>query len=461
MNGKIISKYEDTIQGVFDEQNIVLSFPVFSDIHLSGNDEHEGYFRSHMRFVRAIKYSAQYAVRKHLDLVCVAGDLGTCTNAPSIVPFGTQRCPGTLEEQYKIQARRERENLLRGLLDAKPYYEQFFYCLGNHDGGGREKTTSCINYLSGKNYEYFDWFYGGDLDKENLYIGNRHIKVKGYHFLALTPTPEESDFAWLKVRLDEILAENPAQTIFLLHHFRPRSMTFLSDERGDEIRNLLEDYPQVIVFGGHTHTYIDFDNALMQSENGFISVDAGSVRYLRADWVVSKDKKSAPNIKYRDVIINSTGLLVEVDKNGNVRIGRYNYLINAKIGSSWVIPAVKSNGTRELLYTKERSGNSQTPAFLSEKIKATLEGNILDITFPAAYTNQKIYHYEIKLKEDKKEKTLYASSLFYKYATPEDMPKEYSVSYELDEPFTSNFALEITAVDSWGNRSKPILFNSK
>lgn len=455
-----LSSYPDSISGVFDDKNIVLTFPVFSDIHLSGNDEHEGYFRSHMRFVRAIKHSKKYSVNNHLDLVCVAGDLGTCTNAPSIVTYGTEKSPGTQEEQYAIQSRRERENLLRGLLDTKDYYDKFFYCLGNHDGGG-EKATSCIEYLSGKNKENFQFFYGDDLDAQALYLGNRHIKVKNYNFLALTPYPTFEDFDWLKEKLDAIIEQNPTQTIFLLHHFRPNAMTFLSDCYGFEIRSFLENYPQVIVFGGHTHTYVDFDNAIMQSENGFISVDAGSVRYIRGDWIVSKDKAAALNVRYRDIIINSTGLLVEVDVEGNIRIGRYNYLLDAKVGSSWVIPKLKSDGSRQLLYTKERERSRIKPIFSKGQSKCESQQNLLRITFPAAYSYQKIYNYKIEIidnEKGEKVKSLYLSSLFYKYPTPADMPREYSIDIELESPFSNDYTIEITAADSWGNISEPLVF---
>lgn len=457
----IITEYADTISGVFDEKNIVLTFPVLSDIHLNGSWAYED---SYNRAVRAINLSKEFSVNKKLDLVCVAGDLVDATNSSVMVQYGNDTYPGTYDEQYAIQSVKERDNLLRVLMDTKQNYSQFFYCLGNHDSGNGSKSQVFIDHLSGKNNENYDFFYGTDLDKEALSKGNRHINVGGYNFLALEPSCDESGYTWLKNKLDEILKNNPAQTVFLLHHFRPTNMTFASAGQNRELRDFLEAYPQVIVFGGHTHTYLDLDNALMQSESGFISVDTGAVRYIEYATVVSTMGAESLNATKEDVEAQSTGLLVEVDKNGNVRIGRYNYALGAKIGSSWVIPKVKDDGSRELLYTKKRESSDNKPVFSNGDSSAEILGNVLTVNFPAAYTNQKIYRYDINItdnKTGKKLKTQYASSYFYKYATPADMPKDYSVKIELDDSVSDDLTVSVSAVDSWINKSEPIVLKTK
>ncbi len=460
-NNGIISEYADTNASMFDEKNIVLTFPVLSDIHLNGSFAVE---YSYNKAVRAINLSKEFSVNKKLDLVCATGDLVDCTNSKVMVQYGNDKYPGTYEEQYAIQSVKERDNLLKVLLDTKSNYSQFFYCLGNHDGGNREKATLFVEHLSGKNNENFDFFYGADLDTQALYVGNRHIKVNGYNFLALDMSADSSDFEWLKNKLDEILAEDKAQTIFLLHHFRPVNMTFASAGQSADLRDFLEAYPQVIVFGGHTHTYVDFDNALMQSEKGFISVDTGAVRYVTTDSIVSTTGAESLNTTKEDVEAQSTGLLVEVDKNGNVRIGRYNYAINAKVGSSWVIPKVKDDGSRDLLYTKKREGSDVKPVFSEGDASAKLSGKLLIIKFPAAYTNQKLYRYDINITDNatgKKLKTKYASSLFYKFATPADMPKNYTIRIETDGTLSDDLTVKINGVDSWINKGEPIVINTK
>lgn len=457
----IISEYADTLEGVFDEENIILTFPVLSDIHLNGSWAYE---YSYNNAARAINLSKEFSVNKKLDLVCVAGDLVDCTNSSVMVQYGNDKYPGTYDEQYAIQSVKERDNLLKVLLDTKSNYSQFFYCLGNHDSGNGSKSQVFIDHLSGENNENYDFFYGADLDKEAMLNGNRHINVGGYNFLALEPSCDENGYTWLRNKLDEILTDNPSQTVFLLHHFRPNNMTFASSGQNKELRDVLEDYPQVIVFGGHTHTYLDLDNALMQSENGFISVDTGAVRYVSFDEIVSTTGAVPLNTTKADVEAQSTGLLVEVDKNGNVRIGRYNYVLGAKIGSSWVIPKVKEDGSRELLYTKERDGNDINPVFSEGDASAEFSGNILTVKFPAAYTNQKIYRYDINITDNatgKQLKTQYASSFFYKYATPADMPENYTVRIETDGTLSDDITVKINAVDSWINKSEPIVIKTK
>lgn len=459
VNG-LISKYSDTISGVFDDKNIALTVGVLTDIHLNGSWAIESSYNNTYKAITSLK---DFSVNKKLDLLCVTGDLVDATNSKVMVQYGKEGYPETYEEAYAQQSVRERENLLKVLMDTKDSYSQFFYCLGNHDSTNGSNAKVFIDALSGKGKENYDFFYGADLDKESLTKGNRHIKVGGYNFLAFEGG--ESNFAWVKAKLDEILAENPAQTVFLLHHFRPTNMTFASQGQSKELRDLLEDYPQAIVFGGHTHSYLDFDNALMQSEKGFISVDVGAVRYVSGDYIVSTSSGAeAINVSGKETEAQSTGLLVEIDKSGNLRINRYNFVLNEKIGSSWVIPKVKADGSRELLYTKDRKGSDQKPVFLDGKAETETAGVRVKVKFPAAFTNQKIYRYDISITDNvsgKKLKTQYASSLFYKYATPADMPNSYIVYVETGEKLSDDITVTVTAVDSWINKSEPLVINSK
>ncbi len=460
-SAKLIDTYTDTVSGVFDDKNIVFTFAALSDIHLGG--VHYSYEKPYNNFVAAIQQLKEASVSKKLDAVLVAGDLVDCTNSEktgtNVVTGGEY--PSDLATAYAQQSKKERENLLRAITDSIDTETKFFYCHGNHDSTNGNHAQDFIDSLSGDKNQYYDWFFGGDLDKEGLKKGNRHTVINGYNVLALEHGCGQSGYDWLEAKLDSIIKENPQQTIFLLHHYRPANVTFASAGQSKELRTLLKKYPQVIVFGGHTHSPLDFDNSLMQSDDGYISVDCGSVSYLGAEYIVTTASDRPINTPAEDIKNYSQGLLVEVDKSGNVRVSRYNFTIGKKIGDNFIIPAVKSNGTRELTLTKKRKDNIAKPQFLNANISAVKEGTGIRLKFPAAASQtQKIYRYEITVKNlssGQMSDIIYVSSLFYKNGTPAEMPKSFDVTFS---PSISvgkgKYEISVVAVDSWPLKSEPL-----
>ena len=461
---ELISEYEDTIKGVFDDKNIVLTFAALSDTHLAGNTHQ--YDSSYERFTSVINQCEEFATTKKLDAICIAGDLGNCTNSRSNV-IGIKDGQ-TIEQAQKEQGKIERENFLRAYLAAADVKTKLFYCLGNHDSMNGANAQLYIDAFSGKNKQYYNRFYGDDLDKEALVKGNRHVKINGYNFLALEGKAEgkvDADgYAWLESKIKSIIAEDPKQTIFLFHHYPPSSLAFATAGQNSEIRKVLEKYPQVIIFGGHNHSQIDFDNSIMQSDKGYIAVSCGAVKNINETRLVTTAGDKALNVANEDMANYYQGLVVEVDKGGNVRISRYNFKLDKKAASSVVIPAVKKDGTRSLDYTKDRKGKTSAPVFISNNMSAKKSGDMIKLTFPAAASpTQKIYRYEVTVTNtvtNEKSKVQYVSSLFYKYSTPAEMPKEYSVNFVPGIAMRKGtYKIEVVAVDSWPLKSKPLTYN--
>ncbi len=456
---ELLSEYPDTMTGVFDKKNIVLTFAALSDTHMGGNKYQ--YDSSYNILTSAINQCEEFATNKKLDAVCFAGDLVNCTNSQSNV-IGAEEGQ-TVAEAQAIQSVVERENFLRAIIDSTDTKTKLFYCLGNHDSGNGKNAQLFIDSFSGKNKQYYNRFYGDDLDKAALVKGNRHVKINGYSFLALEADCDASGYTWLQNTLDSIIAENPQQTIFLFHHYAPANLAFSSAGQNKELRKVLEKYPQVIVFSGHTHPQIDFDNALMQSPKGFVSVTCGSANNTSTDFYVTASGAPAVNGASSDIKNYAEGLVVEVDKSGNIRISRYNFTIGKKIASSFVIPSVKKDGTRSLDYTKDRKDKTDAPVFISNNISAKKKGSNIEVKFPAAASpTQKIYRYEITItntKTNEKSDIKNASSFFYKFATPAEMPKEYTVNFDAGIPIGSGtYKIEVVAVDSWPLKSEPLTY---
>ena len=456
---ELISEYQDTMTGVFDDKNIVLTFAALSDTHMAGNKYQ--YDSSYNILTSVINQCEQFATTKKLDAVCFAGDIGNCTNSPGniLAPEEGQ----TREEAQVAQGKIERENLLRAIIDSTDPATKLFYCLGNHDSRNGSNAQLYIDSLSGKNKQYYNRFFGDDLDKEAMVKGNRHVKINGYSFVALEADCDDNGYKWLENTLNSIVKENPQQTIFVFHHYAPASLAFASAGQNKKLRTVLEKFPQVIVFSGHTHSQIDFDNAMMQSDKGFISMTCGGANNLNEGRIVTTAGGSPLNAPNSDMKGYNQGLVVEVDKNGNVRISRYNFKIGKKTASSYVIPAVKKDGTRSLDYTKDRKDKISAPVFISGDISAQKLGKNIKLKFPAAASpTQKIYRYEITITNtatNEKSGIKYVSSLFYKFATPAECPQEFDVTFEpginIDK---GTYRIEVVAVDSWPLKSKPLTY---
>ena len=458
--GKLVSAFGDSIKGVFDEKNIVLTFPMFSDVHISGSYNPDG---SYQQFVDAISIAKSFATKKDIDMLCVAGDMIDCTNSDVNVVYNKPGYPATFSEAYAQQSKKEREIFLKALINGLGTSKKFFYCTGNHDSTNGNHVKDFITAYSGTKNENFNWLYGSDLDKEGLYKGNRHIEYKGYHFIALECDTDADGYKWLDKTLADITKKNANQTIFVLHHYRPKNLTNFTKTTPASVSQLttvLEKYPQVILFGGHSHTHLDFENALMQSKKGFINVDCGSVSYIDTSYLISAVNSSAEPINgsKQDAKPYTLGLLVEVDKSGNVRISRINFKLKAKIGQNWIIPATKKNGSRELLYTSDRAKSAKIE-FTSTSATAKKTAFGIEVEFPAAASNSKVYRYEFTLKNNDTGATsgaCYATSYFYKYATPDAMPHTYKVTVPASITLGSSNTVNIIATDEWGNKSKPI-----
>ena len=97
-------------------------------------------------------------------------------------------------------------------------------------------------------------------------------------------------------------------------------------------------------------------------------------------------------------------------------------------------------------------------------MSAKKSGDMIKLTFPAAASpTQKIYRYEVTVTNtvtNEKSKVQYVSSLFYKYSTPAEMPKEYSVNFVPGIAMRKGtYKIEVVAVDSWPLKSKPLTYN--
>ena len=182
--------------------------------------------------------------------------------------------------------------------------------------------------------DYIKYFGRDEESAQEFAYGNRVMKINGITFVSLQHTILQNGFArytdatlrFLKDALDESVANDPSAPVFIITHFRPYgTLGFHSDpvDAGSvNIDEILKDYPQAVIWGGHEHDSLLSETAIVQTrvvdengnvlEDGFTSVTTAASAYNSDDV-----------FDYGNKVYSSYTQLVQVDINGNIQITKY------------------------------------------------------------------------------------------------------------------------------------------
>ena len=435
----------------FDEQNVVLRFGAISDTHLTGGVD---------KLEEALKLLYKKAGKDKLDVLLIAGDLTDSGSATEITAFKK-----TLD---KVEFDKKGTKLI--------------FALGNHDTDFDKLPYNGLAFKKGLGA----YAYEGALDDE-IKNGNHHLVVNGYHFIAVNTkkynggcehAPE--DLAWLKNALDEAVKDDPHRPIFVATHPLVYDTVYGSLEgsywTSKNLGAVLNDYPQVISFGGHLHSPLNDERTIFQRD--FTSLNTASVKYVALDSVIDGlapidlDGGSTP----RNCNFFSQGLYLEVDKNHNVRITRMDFFHEAEIKSPWLVPAPKADKSHLQYYTTEaRKSANQAPYFEDDAYLTIrrLAKKKLDIEFSAAKDDDLVYAYEIHLLDKATLLPVGASyaitySDFYLTPKPNGMATKIFKAFSTDAfklsakefDLSKEYLIKIVAMDSFGLKSEPLYSES-
>lgn len=434
----------------FDENNIILSFAAISDTqHKYPNIDTLEKFKS------ALQQLSTYAIESGSDLnaVLFVGDLVQNAQTSQVKEF---------KQAY--------EEVL------SPVNVPLIFSLGNHDvncnaGYTYENLTMSSFYsIFGSQYNSYEE------ETSDLSIGCTHTIVNGYHFLCINPIDKEyigtdaggvlySDKAkqWLDDTLAKITAENPNQYVFVNTHPMVYGTTYGStlltgNHRWytKDLTTILEKYPQVMTFGGHTHFPINDERSIMQDK--FTSIGCGSVTYMAIENGYANVSGTVPS----DAGQTSSGHLVQVDKNGNVRITRMNFADNSTFKTAWELSAPSADGSHLKAYTEDRANSNAAPTMSGELkvVTAKIGGsNVATVSFNAGADDDFVHHYIVKVTNAKTGAVISESKYltdFYLYSNPaESMKKEISYSIGTLTAGT-DYKIEVVAVDSWDVQSNAL-----
>ena len=110
-----------------------------------------------------------------------------------------------------------------------------------------------------------------------------HKVVGGYDFIAFSSDNKHSydaeDCAKLVPALDAAVARDPSKPIFLVTHFHPKDTVDASHGGSGRpaLREILNRYPQVVSFSGHTHSPLHDERCIWQGE--FTAVNTSGLSY--------------------------------------------------------------------------------------------------------------------------------------------------------------------------------------
>ncbi len=343
--------------------------------------------------------------------------------------------------------------------------------IGNHDSVDHDVANMKAYY--DKDEVAKNWFPSD--------TGYYHKEVNGLDFIYLdsnhTTTAQKT---FLSDTLAAIQSEKGANSpIFVFLHIPingaqdDSSWTCSADWR-----TILANYPQAIVFSGHTHYSVTEDSSISQ-EAGFTAVNGGSMSYIeRIDKAKEMMWNSTDGTLKRIYQFPSTqGLTVEVYADrveinrvtvnadrGDVKLNNYVAVepydnCGAVAGDTWVIKrgSTTAEWKENFQYEKaQRKANALAPNF-AENAKPALSGieRTATVSFPQAENAQKVDKYQIELINQSTGKADKTMKVWSENLTS---PMPASLTYN-----TSGLAggtayrAKVTAYNDYGVASEPIL----
>ncbi len=373
----------------------------------------------------------------------------------------------------------------------------------------------------------YDKFYG-HLDKDTavtdadgLRVGNSHMTIDPnpnngidtdrIHFIAIELSQSAESVAWAKEILDTSVAEDPTKPIFVITHYKmPESM--FGEMAIETLHKVIKDYPQVVIWGGHSHTTMHNDTAI-NSDNGYVAVESATTRYLSTTNVLTQRaafgkatsgnesySRTAFNYPYKEDTYFGNGCYVEVDKNFNVRINRVDlyrsystdyenaefYQANAYknftnvsqnksfqpvdepvfIREPWDIVDIDATGSHlAALSVEERKADTQAPTFPDgNSLSASCESGVITANIKLNAEDDGMVHmYVVELYDgetvvDRK----YYTNFYYAYpqsdstrAGDQIAELEYDATFEGLMPSTE-YTVKYYAVDDFGVKSEEL-----
>ncbi|MGI6249127.1 MAG: metallophosphoesterase [Acutalibacteraceae bacterium] len=391
-----------------DSEQPVLRFVVCSDIHIKDSRD----TREYERLEKLFEYSYRYAESKpysSIDAFVFVGD---------IIDTGT-----------KVQA-----DYLNEIVGNYKDPETPLLCVyDNHDVWNNGTVAQCE-----------EWF---------GIPGNEDRVINGFHFITVSYDDANKSYAHrlpsLFRQLSNAKREDPQKPVFVFNHRHITGTVYGSDSWGTpELSPVLNLFPQVINFSGHSHYAINDPRSCHQYF--FTSFNCGTLSYLEQEKGMSYG--SVP-----PGAANVAGFyIVEVFADNSVAVLPFNIIT----GDFFKVPSSYEDG--QLIYyitnPSDRSGFSYTtkryqtadrpvwPADATPEF-TDVTANQATLSFPQALDGEEIHQYRVVLM---KGLTVVGTYRFWSEFYFEPMPETVSWTFNDLKPDTK-YTVIITGFDTYMN----------
>ena len=285
--------------------------------------------------------------------------------------------------------------------------------------------------------------------------------------------------AWMEENGTRFRGEKP---FFVLQHNPVRHTTRDGPYGGEELYEVLKDYPNAIVFAGHSHVSFNDEKSLWQDR--FTSVAVPSLSYLclppsymthpRAPYENGEGSRNGkcelamPMIPYRRDLRGGQGYVVSVYDTEMV-IERIDFEAGFAGAPEWRVPLLGGKDVRPLT-DGVRKACSVAPQFPPDAAFTATTCNTenrsgkwiiaADCRFPSALPGpgERVFEYEIRIVFDDGTAPIYKRFLSPAYGLlPEAEPDSQRFWFDLAPvPCGKTFHLEARALNAFGKASEPI-----
>ncbi len=275
-----------------------------------------------------------------------------------------------------------------------------------------------------------------------------HEVINGFHFIGISVTATSGEHYsqyqkdWLKEQLNEAVKDDPFKPIFVVHHEHVSNTVYgSSDFEGwgmSDFKDILEKYPQVVDFSGHSHYPINDARSIWQG--GFTALGTGGLYYVE---LTIDDERTVHPQGYKKV---ASFWVVEVDANNRIRLravdlGAEEYLCEYNLNTPFDRSYIRA---AQLL-------RSRKPEF---KEGTTLDVKGKKVTFAAAESKDgmPIFMYRAYAVDGEGNRTPVGKTLpeYYNYDVPD------TVTIKLENLPDGDYTLEVVAENCFGMQSDPI-----
>ena len=350
---------------------------------------------------------------------------------------------------------------------------ELLVCLGNHEfwATGEHASTSTNTTNT---YARFEAYFGHAADSHNV--------INGHHFIGISPdcyggrnyTEEKAN--WLAAQMRAAAADDPTgqKPIFVYQHISPANTVYGSKKTNDPsaayaaltVHEVLKNYPQAVVFAGHSHRPVTDPACIMQTDYTVLNTGAltygcyeiytgkgaGTVGMLpigdEGDWYGDMSDDWYEHGERESSIFT----LIEIDAENRMRV----QYIDADSGYLMQEPIIiDSIGKKDdFTLTVARAGRSEIPAFKAtdEITVAWIGPTAVRLSFPQVFCSDTVRNYKAELYQNGELiNTIYRFSDLYFLPIPTSLIAPFSGL----TPSTT-YEVKIYAYNTWGKLGEPL-----